>query len=240
MRITYPQGGSTRIEYKQTPPYRYGSALKNSALSMVLDTVSKITNDDANGNSSIEQYEYRGGTYYYNGPFDRRPAGFATSTKTDAAGDVTNTYFHQGNGSQTGLGEYQDSVYKIGKPYGVETYDPLGHLYDLTINEWDKYDTSASSSFVKLARTTDLTYDGDATHREKSGENLYDNTNGNLTNKTEWVEVTGSTDGSFDIGTDKRTTDITYAASSTGWLFAPKQETVKNESGTVINDTKYY
>ena len=89
--------------------------------------------------------------------------------------------------------------------------------------------------------TTELTYDGDTSHKDKAELYTYDDASGNLTQKVEWGEVTGSTDGSFtDTGSDKRTTDITYAASSTGWLFAPQQETVKNQSGTTISDAKHY
>ena len=159
----------------------------------------------------------------------------------DHVGNVTKTYYHQGNGSQSSLGEYDDHVSKPASLTAWSSLTPTGNGYKLSVNKWGRYAINATSSFVKLASTTELTYDGDSSHKDKAKSYTYDNANGNLTQKVEWGEVTGSTDGSFtDTGSDKRTTDITYAASSTGWLFAPKQETVKNQSGTTISDTKYY
>ena len=149
-------------------------------------------------------------------------AGFATTTKTDGLGNVTKTYYHQGNGSQSGLGEYQDHALKdrqavscraVRRVWRTSTILPqqMGSLCD------------QRDLLLRQARQHDRPHrmTATATTRTKRVEYIYDNANGNLTQKIEWGEVTGITDGSFtDTGSDKRTTDITYAASSTGWLFA--------------------
>ena len=240
--VTTAQGGTADVTYKCVNVLLDGTGVRsNTKIPFAVDTVAAIAQGDELGNYATTTYTYGGGQYYYANALDRKFSGFATTTQTDAVGNLTKTYYHQGNGSQSALGEYNDHISKAGKPYRIEKYDSQGHLYDLVVNQWDRYALNATSSFVKVTRTTDLTYDGDATQRDKAEEYTYDNTTGNLTNKTEWGEVTAATDGSFtDIGSDKRTDDITYSASSIGWLFAPKQETVKNQSGTVLNDTRYY
>jgi YD repeat-containing protein len=58
----------------------------------------------------------------------------------------------------------------------------------------------------------------------------------------EYGQVTGSENGTFtDSGTDKFTTTITYAASTTLNLVGlPSQETVVNNASTTVSDTKFY
>lgn len=241
-RVALPEGGSLGVSYKQTPLYTGadGMTLLNSALPLNLDTVSTLTEEDGRGGVAVTSYTYGGGVYATES-IPHRFAGFATTTVTDPLGNKTATYYHQGNGSQTALGEYQDHPAKVGKPYRIEQYGSANDLYRTTVNRWDRFALNATSSFVKLASTTELTYDGDSDHRDTATSYTYDNTTGNVTNATEYGEVSATTDGSFtDSGTDKRTTDYTYAASSTGWLIVPKQETLKNSAGTTVADTKYY
>ena len=212
--ISYKGGATTSIEYNQTTQYKNGSNnYLNTQLPFVVNTVSRVTHDSGNGNPEETEFIYGGGEYYFGGPYDREFVGFATTTRIDAFGNVTKTYYHQGNESQTSLGEYQDHISKIGNPYRIEKYDDSENLYELTVNKWDRYSINATSSFVKLASTTELAYDGDSTHKDKAESYTYDDTIGNLTQKIEYGEVTANDDGSFsDTGNDKRTTDVSYAS----------------------------
>jgi RHS repeat-associated protein len=241
--ITVSSGGKSTIEYApSTSLLEPNGSLKNPILPLVFDVVATTTEYASSGTSMRNTYSYGGGSIYYNNPLDRQFAGFATTTVVDGLGNKTITNYHQGNGSQTALGEYQDHVSKIGRPYRTEVYDASSNLYQTTVNRWDKYALNATSTFVKLATSTTLTYDGDGDHRDTAIDYAYDNTYGNLTKKTEYGEVTASIDGTFtDSGTDKRTTDLTYIASTSPYIVGlPKQESLKNNAGTTIADTKYY
>jgi hypothetical protein len=95
---------------------------------------------------------------------------------------------------------------------------------------------------VKLTQTETFTYDGDSDHREIGTTLAYDDETGNLTEKIEYGEVSGSDNGTFsDTGTDKRTTTITYAASTTPHILGlPSRELVQNQASSTIKDTKHY
>ena len=203
-KITYPEGGDTTITYKPSAQYVDGSNnLLNPNLPFINTVVSQISDNDG-VTSVVHDYTYEGGSYYFSSNLDRKFAGFSNITDTDSAGNVKKTYYHQGNTTNTSLGEYDDHVSKIGKPFRVEEYNNSGNLYRLTVNKWDKYNIGTNHDFVKLVRTTTLNYDGDSDHADTTVEYAYDNTYGNLTTKTDWGKVTGSTDGSFtDTGSDK-------------------------------------
>jgi RHS repeat-associated protein len=242
-QITYPQGGNTQITYKTTPSFKDGSNnLLNPALPMTMQVVSQVVNNDGLGNSETYNYEYAGGSYYFNTYLDRKFAGFNKVTETDAAGNKVINYYHQGNSSDSSNGEYSDHISKMGKVYRTEVKDSSGNIYLLTVNKWDKYDLGSGRSFIKNVRTTELTYDGDSDHKDKAEEYTYDNTYGNLTQKIEWGEVTASTDGSFtDTGSDKFTTDITYAANTTPYIVGlPSQDTKTDQSSAKVAENKYY
>ena len=85
--------------------------------------------------------------------------------------------------------------------------DAGGNLYTKTINKWENVDLGDDRDFVKLTQTTTFAYDGDSDHREIGTTFAYDDDTGNLTEKVEYGEVSGSDNGTFtDTGTDKRTT----------------------------------
>ncbi len=242
-KITYPSGGSSTITYKPAQFYRDGSnnAL-NPKLPMVLDVVSQIVTDDAfGGTAQTTSYTYEKGLYYTAAVNDRKFAGFNIVTKTDGAGNITKTYYHQADTTDTSLGEYNDEFSKIGKVYRVEQYDNAGNLYLVTVNKWDKYNQATDRDFVKLARQTTLAYDGNGTHKDTATEYTYDNTNGSILTQTEWGEVAGATDGSFsDTGTDKRVTTNLYATNGTTKVVAVYNSTVTDQSAAKVREDKYY
>ncbi len=114
---------------------------------------------------------------YYGSSTDTEFAGFATTTETDQNGNTTTTYIHQGNGSQSALGEYNDSFEKIGKPYLTEIRDDGGNLYQRTIDRWDSQPIATSSSFVFKSREAIQQYDGNSDHKDTAVEHAY-NSNG--------------------------------------------------------------
>jgi RHS repeat-associated protein len=239
--IETPAGGISSISYKSsTKYYDENGVLQNPKLPIVITTVDSIISDDSFGNQSVESYVYADGHYYFNDPYDRKFAGFGVVTETDAVGNITKTYYHQGNDSEIALGEYEDHIAKMGKPYRIETYDASGNLYQLTINKWDSYNIGTDHDFVKLARTTTLAYDGDTDHKDTAIEYIYDNANGNLLTEIIYGEVTASTDGSFtDTGSDKGTVTYLYATNGSG-QFATSQQTLVNNAGNKVADTKYF
>ncbi len=240
-KITYSQGGNTEITYKATPLFKSGSTLLNPTLPMSLDVVAQTTTNDGLGTAQTYTYEYEGGSYYYSTYLDRKFAGFNSVKETDTAGNVRKTYYHQGNSTNTSLGEYSDHVAKIGIPYRVEEYDNSTNLYRLTVNQIDRYSIGTDHDFVKNIHQTVLNYDGNSGHKDTTTEYAYDDADGSLLTKTEWGEVTGSTDGSFtDTGSDKRITTYTYATNTTTLVTVPYNETVTNASSVKVKENKYY
>ncbi len=241
--ITLPMGGVTTVAYKMSAEYKNGSSnLLSPALPLNIPTVYQISVNDNNGNTGTTTYSYQGGTYFFNGNTDRKFAGFNKVVETDPVRNTTTTYYHQGNVSDSSRGEYNDSEWKIGKPYRTEIADSAGNLYSKTINQWDDFDLGNGSKFVQLTQTVDSTYDGDATHQDKAMLYAYDNTNGNITQKKEYGEVTGNDDGSFtDIGTDDFTTTYTYATNTTARILGlPSNMIIVDHHSTKFKEDKYY
>jgi YD repeat-containing protein len=241
--VTYPQGGNTTVTYKPSAKYMSGSTILNPHLPMALDVVYQTTSTDGNGSSFTDTYTYKNGAFYYNNAFDRQLAGFAEVDKSDGAGNVTKTFYHTGGGTDSSHGEYSDNFFKIGKSYRVEKYDNSGNLYEKIINKWDHSAISDSAAgFVKLAQTVNSIYDGDTSHKDKAESYTYNSSTGDVTQKVEWGEVTGSDDGTFsDTGSDKFTTDYGYATSSTSSIMSLLNHIiVTDQNSTKVKETKYY
>jgi hypothetical protein len=210
---------------------------------IMIDAVYQITNNDGlGGMAEVYTYEYEGGDYYFNTPLDRKLAGFAKITRTDAAGNITKTYYHQGNSTNTPLGEYDDHVSKIGKPYRLEEYDASSNLYNLVVDKIDKYNIATDRNFVKIVRRTALSYDGDSDHADTASEYVYDNTYGNLIEQVDWGKVTANTDGSFtDTGSDKSTETITYVANTVLYIVGlPYRDTVVDQGLAKVRESRIY
>ncbi len=241
-RVVEPAGGAITASYKSSASYRgAGGAMLNPGLPVNLETAEGISRYAGIGATSTDSYAYAGGRYYFGSPFDRRIAGFGTTTKTDAAGNVTKTFFHQGDASATSTGEYLDDQSKIGKAYRSESYDDAGHLYSLEVDKWETYNRGGKADFVRKTQMTVLDYDGDSDHADKAETYAYDDGAGNLTQKVEWGRVNAGADGSFaDTGTDKFTTAYAYAASSTAPFSLLSRETRTDQASSTVRETKNY
>ncbi|MBX4200816.1 hypothetical protein KW786_01675, partial [Candidatus Parcubacteria bacterium] len=242
--IALPSGGNIAVSYIFSAQSKDSAGnLQNPRLPFILQAVDTITNaDTVNFILSQDRYAYSNGYYYFNSedPFSRKFAGFNIIAKADLAGNISKTFFHQGNNSDSGRGEDQDDYWKIGRMYGFEIADSAGNIYQKTINKWDDIDLGNTSKFVKLLQTVNLTYDGDATHRDSAEGYDYNNANGNIIQKTQYGEVKANDDGSFsDIGADAFTTSLTYAAGG-NILGLVSKSTITDQGGSKIKESKSY
>jgi RHS repeat-associated protein len=243
VKVKNPEGSISDISYKMSTKYFDNNGkLLNPKLQIAVTTVEKIETDDGSGNKSIEQYTYKDGHYYYNNPQDRKFAGFGIVEKRDAVGNLTKTYYHQGNETNSNLGEFEDHSSKIGKTYREEFYDNVGKLYKLTINKWDRHEIDSERNFVKNILTLSYTYDGGLDHRDIAEGYVYDNSNGNLKEKIEYGEVSASDFGSFvDIGNDKKSTNYSYAQDPNGVIIGmPDTIQTKDYLSNKVSESRLY
>jgi RHS repeat-associated protein len=234
-------GGQVVIGYKATPQFRTGSTLLNPNTQVVSHVVSEIGRNSGIGDTATTTYSYEGAEYYYADYENRKFTGFGIVTVTDPIGNKVKTHFHQGNSTASTTGEYVDHISKIGKPYRVEHYDSENNLYSKIINTWDRSDLPGGAFFVKLAATTEFSYDGDGDHKEKAKSFSYNNLIGKITQIVDWGEVDGSDSGIFsDIGADKLTSMVTYAASTTANMHLPSQASAIDQASSTVRISKYY
>ena len=208
-------GETVTFTYKQTPLYGTGAS-QNPKLPITVDTLDTATSDSGFGPAKTTTYSYYDGSYYYKNPLERQFAGFKKTKETDALGNYSFTYFHTATGTESSIGEVNDIRAKVGKSFRTENYDQSGNLYSKSITRWGDFNLGGGRTFIFASSTASFQYDGDADHKEKAESYAYATTTGNLTQKVEWGEVSGSDDGTFsDIGSDKRSTAISYAATTT-------------------------
>jgi len=242
--ITYPQGGNTAITYTTASALLNGSGATTNSVPYPVTVASNITTSDGAGNTASSlNYQYSGGTYYYGSPFDHKFAGFAQVTATDAVGNVTKTYYDTSNGVSSSTGQYQDNFWKIGKPYRVEQYDNASNLYKVTITRWDSTPTGGNAAFVFPDQTVEMDYDGLGTHNDSAESYTYSASTGNETQKIQWGQVTGNTNGTFATSTASTpfTTSYSYAASASSSVIGKiSDETLLSPSSTQIQETQYY
>lgn len=246
------KGGKTTVAYQSSTRYFDGGVLANPKMPFVAQTAKSITTDtgaffgsNAHRVIATTTYDYRGGSYYAGDLFGRQFAGYGNVLETKPSGFTTKTYFHQGNSTDTSSGEFGDHIAKAGKPYRMEVLDSAStsaNLFARTITKWARADYADGRNFVKPLRTLTQTFDGDSTHRDVAEELTYDDTKGDLTQRISWGEVSGNSDGTFtDTGSDKMTTDFSYAASSTNSAVSLlSRELVSDQSSNTVRDTKLY
>src|SRR3989344_5464884 len=240
--ITSHTSATTAVTYQSSALYKNGSTLLNPSLPFTVQTAKQIVTNDGRGTLSTTTYSYEGGSYYYNTPYDRKFAGFGKITETDNGGNVTKTFYHQGNTTDTANGEFSDHISKRGKPYRVEQYNNTGNLFSKAINKWEHVSLGGNRYFVKKTQEISFSYDGDADRRDTAATYTYNDTNGNLTEKKEWGEVLGSDDGTItDTGTDIFRTSIVYASNPTAYIIGlPQQEFLADQNFIQLSATRHY
>lgn len=240
--ITQPTGGTTTVSYKAATQYRdSNNQLLNPDLPFGIYAVQQLQYNDGNNVSWANSYEYSGGWYYYSSPFDRKFVGFERVVKTDDVGNTTITYYHQANGNNTTYGETGDGTGKEAMLYKTEKLDSNSNLLQRVSNTWDALDIGNGRMFVILSQALDQTFDGDTTHKDKAVSYIYDSATGNLAEQIQWGEVNGSNNGTFtDTGTDKYTTEMTYATNGYFMYLIDSQLTTDQNSVKVKESLNYY
>lgn len=234
--VTYPTGGQKNIIY--SPSAQLGT---NANLPVSLLVVTTVGEYDGFGGAATTTYAYSGGQIYTaGGAPDRKFAGFSVATTT-APDSVTATYYSQGTGLNTTLGEQTNGYAQIGQPFRKDIFDLSNNLKQRTYYRWDSY-TNASSTFLGLGRQLVFDYSTTpSTHRDRATDYFYATTTNDLIKTIEYGEVTGSSDGTFsDYGTDKRTTVLSYVASTSLNVRLPMEKTLFDYSDATTTDERYY
>src|SRR5262249_36738079 len=91
-------------------------------------------------------------------------------------------------------------------------------------------------------QTLDMAYEGGSSHNDKAESFSYSTSTGDVTQKIQYGQVTGSTDGSFsDTGTDKFATSYSYATSSTSTAMSLlSDESTVDQSSAKVRETRNY
>lgn len=240
---TYPTGGHSAVTYslttKQLKQWGQLQIPKHHSLPIPVFTVSKLINNDGLGNEETIDYLYGNGHLYWNGPYDRKFAGFETITELHPD-TKTVTYYYQGNISSTTVGEFDDHFSKIGKPYREDVMDrETNALYKRNFYTYDRVDQGKTRNFVFLSTTTEQVWDGDGDAKTKASTFAYATATGNLVQKIDWGEVTGNSNGSFtDTGSDKFTTSYTHATGTNLSLLST--ETKRDQSSVLVSESRNY
>jgi len=190
-KVTNTKGGTVTVDYS------IPSITLNPELAFPLLTVNTIATGDGLGNYSTTTYQYAEGRMYLtSGPRDRKFAGFAIATTTNPDSIVA-TYYNQGYGLNSERGEQSDGFGQINKPYRRDILDSSGNKKQRTFYRWDTA-TSGNSTFVGLGREMTWDFASDGSHRDKATDYRYASSTGDLIQKTEYGEVNGSADGTFN------------------------------------------
>ena len=121
------------------------------------------------------------------------------------------------------------------------SYDLSGNLIQTNFYRWDSFNRGNNAFFLNLGRQVEQDYAADRTHRDKATDYAYSTTTGDLLTQIDYGEVTGNSDGTVtDTGTDKHTTQLSYAASSSVNLSLPVEKKVLDTVSSTVSDQKLY
>ncbi len=234
---TNPAGGSGSLTY--------GTAREFGSGNTVPFTVSVLrthTTDDGVGPDRVTTYSYHDADFYYADEYDRAFAGFGRIEETDSVGMVTKRYFHQGNSTNSSLGEAADSWEKMYRQYREERLNGVGNKYRVTIDGWQSTSLGSGRSFPYRSASLAMDYDGDTDHRDTATEYTFDTANGNLLTQLFLGEVIGNDNGTYaDTGTDSIKTEYDYATHASGLVRgAVESELVRNHTLGLEKSTTYF
>lgn len=243
-------GGNIGVGYSSSTAYdnRVDTSNANSVSHMPYprQVASTVTTSDGINSPLTTTYDYSGG--YYDGT-RREFHGFAVVTNTDPTLRYTVSYFHTGGGrNYSSLGEYQDTnaFAKAGIAYRVETYGNDNKLYNVQVSQVDQAGLGNGRYFPFVTQSFDCVYPGNGTPRVTATDFAYDISNGNLTNKIEYGEVTGfnpASVGSFTFidatSADNRILNSRYTPIDTYILDHPDKVTLADVNNNVVQETDY-
>lgn len=214
---TLSTGGTVDVEYL---PSSYRA---NAFLPMILQTVTKVTTSDGQGNSTKIKYAYEGGAYDL---FERRFLGFSKVTAELACEADENTcpWVHAW---------YRQEAVAAGSLIKLEVYSPDGKLRRKVENGHVVNQTSVPFSAFKTS--------------EQVTNYLGTNATDTSVTRTEWTydgyanlleeKLLGSTASAVD----DLITQTAYELNLSAYIVdRPNQVTAKNAAGTVLSDTQVY
>ncbi len=243
VKITGVQGLETTITYDSVKKLTTKGVIPHPRLQWPIDVVSKIEEKDTiTGSVYTTSYTYENGISRRDGPFDRRFAGFEKVTEK-LPQRSTVYYFHQGNESQTSLGEIADGIAKIGKVYRQEIYNAAGQKMTQTLTSWSSYSNGNRSIVVPLQEIV-MDFDGDSSAASKAFTYEYDTQNGRLQKYIEWGRVVGYENGTFadlygsGASADRYTTTYTYARNPALGLFTLASAVRTNALGATVSESR--
>lgn len=244
IQITTPLGAKTVVDYG-TAPTNY---IDTNVSPMPVVKKLTVQNIGHGQPSQVVRYEYSGGGYVIDpATGQRRFAGFHKVTETESginltALRVTDTYFHQANGSHLATSEPSDTILAlIGKSYYTVVKHPSGIPKKET---WHKYAVHTLvtepvigrlSIFAHPAETVTRTTETSAT-TGTAEVYTYDPILGEQTELRNMGLVTVKSDGSYtDISGDTRYRFMEYATSASSPIVKPSREDIR--MGSSISDT---
>lgn len=250
-QITSPLGAQTAVEYG-TSPTDYSDRDVTP-----LPVVKKLTVQNVGHGqpSKVIRYDYAGGAYVTDpATAQRRFAGFHKVTTTESGSDlaalrVTETYFHQANGSDPATNEPPDtSLALIGKPYYTVVKHPSGTPKKET---WQKYGRHILVTEPAVGRISVFAYPSETVTRiTESGATtgmaqayVYDASLGEQTRLQDMGFVTVNSDGSFtDVPGDTRYIYTEYAASEGRTIVRPSRVDVRQGQSIskTVSRTEYF
>ncbi|MCX6784416.1 MAG: hypothetical protein NTV81_00575, partial [Candidatus Komeilibacteria bacterium] len=233
--VVFPYGARQTFFYSPAATQRLaGGGLANHLPFTVFTLSESRLYPTPNGEAQVTQYNYEGGYYYFDrqDAFKKEYAGFHIVTVIDPAGNVGKTYFHS----------------KKGKVYREEQYDNAGHLFQKTIQTWDKLaladdDADVERFFVFLRQEVTSDYDGNQDNKSRASAYQYD-AYGNVTRQTDFGDATLLNErGDFqDIGQDRSEVITDYALNEEAYIVALPSHAIKKDflQNTVGEERFYY
>ena len=251
VQIETPFNAQTAIEYGPTP-----SGYSDTHASPI-SVVKKLTvgNIGQSQPSMVTQYGYTKGVYNTDtATGQKRFAGFHKVTATESGSDlsplrITETYFHQGNGSDSATNEPTDtSLALIGKPYYSITKNSSGTPKKETWTKYGQYTLVTEPVIGRLSKfvypTETLTKTTDASTNVATADvYTFDTTLGEQTELRNLGFVTAGTDGTYtDISGDTRYKFIEYANNTGSTIVKPKRVDLRttSSSGDTLARTDYF
>ncbi len=247
-KIKSQQGAETQIEYDASPTNL------NDTNSSIMPVVKKITTNNIGFNQPdmVTQYEYEDGEYIIDDiTKQKRFAGFHKVTVTESGIDlspikITETYFHQNNGSDSNTYEPTDNnLSLIGKPYYTITKNSSETLKKET---WNKYNTHTLVTEPNTGRLSKFIFPTEVTTKN-TDENAtigtaeiytFNTSIGEQTKIQNMGLVNVSTNGTFsNVGTDESTTNYTYATNSDG-ITKVATEITTDHLGVRVRETRHH
>ncbi len=251
IQITTPLGAQTNIDYSSAST----NFDDNNAVPMPV--VKKISTETIGQNqpSMVTQYSYTGGSYFTDpATKQKRFAGFQKVTATESGSDltalrITDTYFHQANGSDSASNEPADNdLALIGKSYYSVIKHPTGNPKKETWNKYGKYTLVTEpvvgrlSKFVYPTETVNKTTES-STATGTAELYTFNTTLGEQTELQSLGFVTVASDGTYsDISGDTRYQFIEYANNFDGTIVKPSRKDIRTtaSSADTIARTEYY